>query len=337
MANPNDKGTVSFPENDEYMQRINAAKAAKVPVGGAPMPKMPRFDQPLPDRNQPVQAAINPADPRGIMSKEQMEELQRQGQFIPGAGSAYGFNQPAFQQGKADDPSQKAGVQQAPKGQEFANPPRPAGAGLRPETLEQIEAVSQANTSEEHSKKADPLEKSKEEKEADKATEDLDEFEEQFDTDEYGNKVRNMLINKDRRDAIEKRCTSMNIEDLLTQQEIRQTVPIIPGKLEVTFRSMTGQEDLYVKRRLFGMKTSAQAVLDTLTVMNLTCSMYSVNRRPLPSHLDKDGDIQDELFDAKMKAILKMPIQMLADLSVNYSWFDRRVKKLFITDEIKGF
>jgi hypothetical protein len=333
MADLRDKSTTSFPENDEYLERIKAAKAEKVPVGGVAMPKMPRFDQPLPDRNQPVQAPINPADHRGIMSPEQMAELQKRGQFIPGAGSAYGFNQPAFNavQGKNDDPSLK----KAAEGQEYANPPRPAGAGLSTETAEQLKAVAQANTPD--APPANTKEKAKGDKELDAATKELDDIEDQFDVDEFGQRVHNLLVNRERREAIEKRCTPMDVEELLIRGEIHQVVPIIPGKLEVDFRSMSGAEDLFVKRRLFGLKTSAQAVLDTLTVMNLTCSLTSINRRPLPTHLDKDNDIDDTLFEAKMKLLLRLPIQLLADLSVNYSWFDRRVKKLFVTDEIKGF
>ena len=89
-----DKGIVSFPEQDEYIARINAAKEKKIPLGGAPMPQMPRFDQPVqPDRHAGVQAPITSR--HHILSPEQQDELKKQGQFIPGAGSAYAFNQPA--------------------------------------------------------------------------------------------------------------------------------------------------------------------------------------------------------------------------------------------------
>jgi hypothetical protein len=85
------------------------------------------------------------------------------------------------------------------------------------------------------------------------------------------------------------------------------------------------------------MKGSSQMVFDLFSVMNLCCSLYSFNRKPLPDHLTKEGDPDDEKFEAKMKTLLRLPIQLLADLSVNYSWFDRRVKKLLVIDEIKGF
>ena len=303
------------------------------------MPQMPRFDQPVPtDRHAGVQA--NLGSKHNILSPEQQAELQQQGKFIPGAGSAYAFNQPAA--GQVLQP--KAGVQKAPEGQEYANPPRPAGAGLRKETLQQLEEVAKANMGPETEtpaapptpKKPDP-EKTKEELEAEAAKNDLDDYEEQFDTDEFGQKVRNLLVNKERREAIEKRCSAMSVEDLLINQEIRQTVSIIPGKLEIVFRSITGAEDLFIKRKVFGLKGSAQLIFDTYSVLNLACSLYSINRRPLPTHLDAEGDPDDALFEAKKKLLLKLPIQMLADFSVNYSWFDRRVKKLFVIDELKGF
>ena len=330
-----DKGIVSFPEQDEYIARINAAKEKKIPLGGAPMPQMPRFDQPVqPDRHAGVQAPITSR--HHILSPEQQDELKKQGQFIPGAGSAYAFNQPAAEKVLQPQP----GVQKASEGQEYANPPRPSGAGLRQETLQQLEEIAKINAQPEAKKDATEEKKTakpSKDSDDDGAVSELEDFEDQFDVDEFGQKVRNLLVNKERREAIEKRCSPMNIEDLLTNQEIRQTITLIPGKLEITFRSMTGAEDLYIKRKVFGVKGSTQMIYDTFSVLSLCCSLFSINRRPLPSHLDAEGDPDDERFEAKKKLLLKLPIQLLADFSVNYSWFDRRVKKLFVIDELKGF
>jgi hypothetical protein len=326
------KNTVTFPENEEYLQRIQAAKQQQVPLGGAPMPKMPRFDQqPEQDRWQGVQNQTPQQMIKGIIPPEKIEELKRMGKFIPGAGSNLAVNQPAYQQMLAEQQQDPNQVQAPPGG--FANPPRPEGSGLRPETVKQIEAVAKAN---------DPnvkpaVEADAEKPAVDKVTEELAKFEEEYDYDEEGNRVNTILVNRARREAIESRCGEIDLEQLLFNQEVRQRVPIIPGKLEPTFRSVSTNEDLYTKRKMAGLEGSRQYIMDTFGLMNLTCGLYSINGREIPTHLDKDGVPDDKLFEVKMKFLMKFPIQVISDLSANYAWFNRRVSKLLVIDKVKGF
>jgi hypothetical protein len=327
-----DKPVVTFQENQDYLERIAAAKGTQVPLGGVAMPSIPRLDQPVdPEarwrgvQNQPNQA-------RQTLSQEQMEAMRQQGvPLMQGVGSAYPFNQPALQNG-----DQKM---VAPEGTQFANPPRPAGSGLRPETQQQLEALAKAQQPEAPKAQQPEDKDAKREKEntiAASVRAELDDLEDQFEVDEFGNRVRSLFLNKERREAIEKRCTPMHVEDLLINQEVRQDVPLIPGRLEVTYRSISGSEDLFVTRRMFGVKGASQYIMDLLSAMRLCSAIYAINRRPLPSHL-KEGEPDEDLFKAKLALLMKYPIQLLADLSVNYSWFDQRVKRLLVIDEIKGF
>lgn len=329
MANEKDKGVVDLTKDAEYEARLAAAKSGRVPVGGVPMPPMPRFDQAPPDRSQGVQQNVPGARqiPGGpLLSAQQRDEMAQQGNYIPGVGSAYAANQPAAR----GAPVTQQPPQQPPSG-EYVNPPRPEGSGLRPETLQQLEAVAQANRPDApvSKKEAADLEETVKE-----MTED---YNESFDYDNFGRRVRSMLNNKERREAIEKRCGAMAIEDLITQGEVRQVVPIIPNKFFPTFRSVQGVEDLFIKRLMSSERGSDQYILDKFAIMNLSAGLYALNGKPLPSHLNDKGDPDEKLFEHKFKVVLKMALPLIADLSTNYTWFGSRLEKLFIVDNIKGF
>jgi len=242
MTNSSDKDKPSVsldPAADEYRQRIAAAKKG-VPVGGTPMPKIPPLNQ-EPGRTRAAVPTVPGAQP---LSKEQMDELARRGQFIPGVGAGYAGNQPHFKDvagGTGGTPNIPPPLPaemavQAPAGQQFVNPPRPEGAGLSPATKAGLDAVAKANAAAKESKK--------DEENIDDVDADLKKFEDQFDVDEFGNRVRTLLNNRPRREAIEKRCQPLKVEDLIELLEIRQRVPIMPGKLEITYRSMSGAEDI---------------------------------------------------------------------------------------------
>jgi hypothetical protein len=147
----------------------------------------------------------------------------------------------------------------------------------------------------------------------------------------------NLLNNPDRRKSIEDRLEDMNITDVILHGEVRQDVPIDPDKLVVTYRSVTGEEDLAVKRMMFGEEGGDRYMMDKFTLMNLTLGLVSINGEELPSHI-KEGKFNEEAFLAKFDKVLKFPIQFLADLGIQYMWFDERVRDLFVgsTEALKN-
>jgi hypothetical protein len=297
------------PQSAEYAAKIQQARGVAHPVGGAPMPKMPNFAQTAAgDRHSGVQNQQRQQGMAALLSPEQRAVLESQGKAIPGVGSAYAANQPAAQ--KIADPA-------APT---YQNPIRGEKAGLTQETAEQLEAVAKANAPD-----------------AEQPKQQEDEEEDLFDYDELGNKIKNLLANKSRREAIEARCEPMDLMELLVNKEARQVVPIIPHKYYPTFRTMGGDEDLEIKRILSPERGSTQYILGRAAIMNLTCGLYAMNGKPLPPVTNPDGVFDLKLFEEKYRSISKYPLQVLADLSVNYSWFDRRVRALLALETIKDF
>lgn len=306
-----DKGIVDF-GSVEYSDRIAKAKEGFIPVGGAPMPAIPRLDSQPQDPNIP-QRQVRATD---LLTPEARQQAESEGRLIPGVGSAYAKNQP-FATGTAPP---KEGEQT------YVNPPRPEGSGLRPETIEQLKGAAQVAGVE-----REPATPS----EAQTTKEDADDG---FDFGEFGQQIRSLINNKQRREAIEARITDkLDLEDLLVHMELRQTVPIIPGRFMPTYRSVGGHEDIWVKRQM-GVETGSETYLtDRYAMMNLTAGLYAINGKVLQAHLDKDGYVDQTSFEAKYRQILRYPFQVLADLSINYVWFMRRVERALVVDDIKGF
>lgn len=148
------------------------------------------------------------------------------------------------------------------------------------------------------------------------------------------NTAERILNNKKRREEIEKRCSEMKFEDLLVYDEVRQTVPIrADGKFTVVYRSLKPDESLFLKEYVSKMKASSEAyALEKFSLCQLTCSVVKINDVELPSHLDKNGEPDEKLFELKLRKLIKKSGYIVADLAVNYAWFDIRIRKL-LTDE----
>ena len=149
------------------------------------------------------------------------------------------------------------------------------------------------------------------------------------------------LHNPKRKKAIEERLKPLKLEDLLMKREIRQRVPIIPDTLEVTFRTIETHEDLYLKRLLFSDdQATGRYGVDRMSVLTVAAGLVALNDQVLPDHVEEAQDgtrsINKKLFAKKVQQLDRFPVQLLSDLSVNYQWFDERVRALFTEGNLKN-
>ena len=162
----------------------------------------------------------------------------------------------------------------------------------------------------------------------------------EFDVERFlERETMDMLNNKGQRDIIEARLKPMDIAEMIVNGFVTQRVPIIPGKLEVEFQSVSGEEDLAIKR-LVMTDANALAVteryhLDKFSLMALAVGIFAINDKPLPTH-KKENAFNDELFWVKFNSVIRYPMPMLAALGANYYWFDIRVRKLFVAEKVKN-
>jgi hypothetical protein len=350
-----------------YQKRMAAIKSRGQPVGGAPPVKIPPLNadpisgpdgEPLTmeqqaeilrDPRSPLSPHYDPtlAEVDAAVTKEQSEAMDpyalrrsRQGDQMPKKGGPFGGTLPPE---AAQDPRFRPGVgsmyaDNQPGMQEGRPPARPGQPLLREETVEGIEALQKFNAEAQATQEKQTEEGGKEhvEKDADdRLADDLgldDDFMREM------RERRQDLDTKELREAIEARCEPMTIEQLIEEGELRQLVPIVRGKFNIVFRTISGEEDLAIKRELYKERNAPDIYLfDKLNMMQLAAGLYEINGRPLPDHLNDKRRFDKDLFLLKFRKVNAMPLPMLASLSINYTWFDRRARKLFVDlDELKN-
>ena len=140
-----------------------------------------------------------------------------------------------------------------------------------------------------------------------------------------------------RRKEIEARCGEVHIDELFVSGELRQHVVIRPGRLEVTYRTLKGKEDLYIKRRLNEVRDeNARYAEDRFLYMLLCAHVQSYNGSKLPSIFDENGRVSDSAFNARFEALCEIPQVLIEDVWVNYVWFERRVRRALEAENLSG-
>lgn len=207
--------------------------------------------------------------------------------------------------------------------------PRPPGSPvIRPETAQQIKDMQDAQTKQTQTMETEVKKELEKEK-----TDDL------FDMFDFAGKSEQdrILNNKKRRKEIESRLEPMKLEDLIMKDEVQQDVPIVPGGLTVRYRSITPAENLFVKKVMASETVNSdQYTMEKYGLSQLACSIVSINGIPLPDHRDAHDEPSDSLFQAKLKILMKKSAYLMADLGVNFYWFDLRVRRLLNPDDLKN-
>jgi hypothetical protein len=209
--------------------------------------------------------------------------------------------------------------------------PRPPGSPvLSQETAEALAALGEASKN-----AAADSKKAEEEKKTEKDKEVVEDLFAEFSFGGQNEAVR-VLNNKKRKEEIESRCLPMDFEDLLMKDEVHQVVPIIPTKFVPVFRSMRPEDSLFIKQYL----AKDQAVSDTyamekLLLCQLACALVSLNGKDLPDYRSGPDQSPDEnLFKAKLRILTRKSAYIIADLCLNYEWFDMRVRRLIVPEKL---
>lgn len=152
--------------------------------------------------------------------------------------------------------------------------------------------------------------------------------------------MKDLLNNDDQRKIVEERLSPLDLTRLIVEGRIAQKVPVRPGLYEPELQSLTGEDELALKRLLMLERKTMEApdryILDKYNVMTVACGIRSINNTIFPTHLGNDGTFDDDKFWEKFNKVLRLPFHMLASIGVHYYWFDMRVRKLFVADAIKN-
>jgi len=145
--------------------------------------------------------------------------------------------------------------------------------------------------------------------------------------------VKDILNNTQQREIVEARLEPLDLSEIIERGYVTQRVPIVPGKWEPTFQSLTAQDELSLRRLLTQEMKSVEQPNDYFqtkyALMAAVAGLRAVNNHTLPDHRDVNGDFDDERYWAKFNQVQKFAYHMLTSVSVHALYFDIRVRSLF--------
>jgi len=161
----------------------------------------------------------------------------------------------------------------------------------------------------------------------------------EFDFDSFRQSMmRDILNNPEQKGVIEARLQPLDITDMIVTGYVKQDVPIISNKLTFTYRSMTGEEDLEIKRLVMteskSLEISDRYLLDKYAFMSMTIGLVAINGKPLGDVYDSNGGFSDDQFWTKYKRVIRLPLHMLASIGLNQMWFEQRARKLYVAEKV---
>jgi len=192
---------------------------------------------------------------------------------------------------------------------------KPERTQISPSTAAGLSALAQSNAR----PPAPPVEEAEEEPRQEVAAEAVEEDE--------ADKLRK---------AVEARIRgSIDIGEYLVNGEAPQVVPNIPGKLEITFRSVTDQEEAYVDAQLSkNRETTARVFLRGQNEWALTFHIVAVNGNKWPNTI-VNGEINETAVEKRLGHVRKLSSPIFQLITQNLVWFLERVNKA-ITMEVLG-
>jgi len=127
------------------------------------------------------------------------------------------------------------------------------------------------------------------------------------------------------RKAVEARLDPIDIGQYLSGGNLTQRVPIIPEKLEVVFRSVTDEEEVYVDSRLTDEgEMSIREFNRRSSEWALAMHVHSLNGTKWPKIFKNDETINEESVKMRMKRVRKLHTPLFQLLLVNMGWFMER-------------
>lgn len=224
--------------------------------------------------------------------------------------------------------------------------------GLSPQTVEGLRAIKrqtdmQREESEPRAEPEAPEEGEKQSSEKPVSDQRLQEAFDQMDDTELDlmmNRIRQDVIQNDKeREAVRKRVVPMSIEDGLVDMDYTQSVPIVPDKLTVVYRSVSSMEQFemrkILRKELMEDPAAQSSAAEKLGLMQIVASVVQINGNRLPDHLTQNGphrSFDADTFIEKLNRFLAYPQPLIHSLGTHGYWFDQRVRELFVAENLKN-
>lgn len=197
-------------------------------------------------------------------------------------------------------------------------PPQKASEFLSDTTKSQLKSLAELNAS----SKKDPT---------DDPTEDQQTYEGEAKAADTEKSPEDKL-----KEAVESRVSKLDIGQYIMSGVATQTVPVIPEKLVVVFRTITDAEEVYVDKVLSMEKdiTNRQFIRRN-NEYALATHIHSVNGNKWPVHINGQEEVDLEVMEVRLRHVRKLSSPIFNLLTDNLNWFLQRVHKE-LTFEVLG-
>jgi len=142
------------------------------------------------------------------------------------------------------------------------------------------------------------------------------------------------LNNPERRKVIESRVSPIDPSALIYPGYVLQTVPIVPGVIEVTYRSISAKISSYCRAEA----TTHPEQLQRYHLNLLTAALHKISGTGLyePKPVIITNTLDEAAFNEKREYLSNLTDSFLADLIINCSWFLKRVHNVLRGTDLKN-
>lgn len=138
--------------------------------------------------------------------------------------------------------------------------------------------------------------------------------------------------------AIEKRLKPIDVgQHLMGSGEVLQRVPIIPGKLEPVYRTVSEYEegwvDAWIRKQGDG-DLSGRQYNRLMTEISLAFAIHTLGGQTWPPTIDKAGRVIDDAVEDRLIRVRKLSATVTNFLALNMGWFIERVNKALTAEAL---
>ncbi len=153
-----------------------------------------------------------------------------------------------------------------------------------------------------------------------------------------------VINNETERKAVAKRVKAIDILAGIATGEFTQLVSIIPGKLDVLYRSISAHENQAIRLLLFKWidedKRRENISAELFGLMQTVASIVQVNGNRLPAHMQGSDPMSltfdETAFRMKFDVVSRYPAPLIHALGTHGMWFDQRVRETFTAENLKN-
>jgi hypothetical protein len=169
-----------------------------------------------------------------------------------------------------------------------------------------------------------------------------------FDIEKLMRSMQEDVINNSReRDHVNDpkngRITEIDFMKGLAENSFEQWVEVVPGRLNVLYRTLTPLENQSIRLWIF-KQAQTNELMDRLApeiygLAQVVAAVRQINTQAQPEHVKGFGhtaEFDDDAFAAKYAHFRNFPNPLIHAIGVHANWFDLRVRDMFTTDALKN-